>query len=183
MSNIYNETKQMFSEFESLKNSILGSEKQNETAFEKEEKILWAKAENFAPIYNPNTDEISWVQKPKTTLEKLPNYMQVEGSMSPEQISNSYPIFQWKANSGLNDSIQKVVQDCIDGNISVQHAEELLTQMAKDSYSDAKKATKWSPSQLKESDKVGTKKERDAILAKTGGDVSTVSKYMKEISA
>lgn len=183
MNNIYTESKDMFSEFNALKDSILGGgSASTKTNIEENAKLKWATAEGFVPHYNPNMDEISWVQRPKTALEKLPNYMQVEGSMSPEELANRYPIFQWKANEGLNVAIQKVIQDCLDGVVSVQHAEELLEQMAIDSYPKAKKATKWNESHLSDSDKVGTKEARSKILMSTGGDVATVSKYVKELS-
>ncbi|EPR3242574.1 hypothetical protein ACU41F_003137 [Klebsiella aerogenes] len=177
----------MLSDYQSLKSSILSHGSVNNNggmdSVNAPEEVKWAIAqeEGFVPHYNPNRDSVVWMPKQETPMEQIPNVMKAGGSMSPEQIANIYPIFQWKNTSGFNDVLAGIIKDLHAGNITTQRAEELVMQLTKESYKEARKATGFSESKLKPQDKVSTKEMRDALINVHGADYASESNYLKQM--
>ena len=174
----------MLSDYQGLKESILNHGSINKGVTEStSEQIKWAVAqeEGFAPHYNPNLDKLVWMPKQETPMEQIPNVMKAGGSMSPEQLANVYPILQWKNTSGFNDALAGIITDLHSGHITTQRAEELVMQLAKEAYKEARNATSFSEGKLKPQDKVSTKDLRDSIISVKGSDFASESSYLKQL--
>lgn len=103
-------------------------------------KLEWAKQEGFRPEYDPNTDQVSWVQQPKPAYQQ-PHIMNLEASMSPERLQESYPAFAWKAQH-LDPLLQEIIQKALGGEITTQRAKELAYQLAINTFDEAWKEGK-----------------------------------------
>lgn len=99
------------------------------------EKLQWAAQEGFKPQYDPNTDQVSWVQEPKPPYQQN-HLMNLEGSMSPERLQESYPAFGFKAKH-IDPVLQEIIQKALDGDITTQRAKELTYQLALNTFREA----------------------------------------------
>ena len=99
------------------------------------EKLEWAKQEGYQPEYDPNSDSITWTQKPKPAYQQN-HLMNLQGSMSPERLQESFPAFGWKAKHA-DPVLQEIIQKALNGDITTQRAKELAYQMALSSFKEA----------------------------------------------
>ncbi|EKT3982634.1 hypothetical protein QEF67_003200 [Klebsiella aerogenes] len=179
----------MLSDFEGLKQSITsnGSNRGDMSGLPVTEadQIKWniAKQEGYEAHYMPNEDSFVWSPKPKLPVENVANVMKASGSMSPEQLTQVYPIFQWKNTNGMSKMIEAIGNDFLKGNITKARAVELVTQLCNETYNQARKETGFNESKLKPQDKVSTNELRNQILESVGGDVATESNYLKKLKA
>ncbi|HDG1101546.1 TPA: hypothetical protein PCY80_000313 [Klebsiella aerogenes] len=97
--------------------------------------LEWAQQEGFAPKYNPNNNEITWVKTPEPAYSQ-PNVMRLEGSMSPERMAEMYPAFATKAKQ-IDPVLSQIYQAALTGEITHQRAQELVIQLAENTYKDA----------------------------------------------
>lgn len=95
----------------------------------------WASQEGYRPGYNPNSDSVTWNQKPEPAYLQ-PHYQNFEGSMSPERLVESFPAFAYKAKH-LDPYIQETIDKAMSGEISTQRAKEILYQFALESFEEA----------------------------------------------
>lgn len=102
-------------------------------------KMEWAKQEGFNPLYNPNQDEVSWVPEQKPSYS-MPNNLRLQGSMSPERLAEVYPAFQTKKTE-IDPVLSEICQAALDGKITQQRAQELVMQLALDTFADAWQGT------------------------------------------
>lgn len=98
-------------------------------------KLEWAKQEGYRPEYDPNADAVTWAQKPKPAYQQN-HLLNLEGSMSPERLAESFPAFTWKKQHA-DGVLQEIIQSALDGKISTQRAKELVYQMALNSFKEA----------------------------------------------
>ncbi|MBF4178903.1 hypothetical protein [Lelliottia nimipressuralis] len=99
------------------------------------EKLEWAAQEGYRPNYDPNTDSVSWVQEPKPPYQQN-HLMNLEGSMSPERLAESFPAFGWMQQHAA-PVLQEIIQKALDGKITTQRAKELTYQMALNAEKEA----------------------------------------------
>ncbi|ASG63943.1 hypothetical protein CEW81_18315 [Kluyvera genomosp. 3] len=98
-------------------------------------KLEWAAQEGYQPEYDPNTDEVTWAQQPKPAYQQ-PQLMNLQGSMSPERLQESYPAFGFKAQH-IDPLLQEIIQKALDGEITTQRAKELTYQLAQNTFKEA----------------------------------------------
>lgn len=103
-------------------------------------KLNWAKGEGFAPVYDPNADQVNWIKKPEPAYN-VPDFMKVRGSVSPETFAETFPEYQMKQQH-IDDFLKDIYQSVLDGKITQQRGEELALQLAKDTYKEVIKAGK-----------------------------------------
>jgi hypothetical protein len=94
-----------------------------------------AAQEGYAPKYNPNSDTVTWTQKPQPAYQQSP-MMNLEGSMSPERLVESYPAFKWKQ-ANLDGLLGEIITKALSGEITTQRARELVHQLAIDTEKEA----------------------------------------------
>lgn len=99
------------------------------------EKREWARQEGLTPVYNPNQDNVTWTPKPKPAYT-MPNNQRLQGSMSPERLAEVYPAFATKK-SEIDPVLSEICQAALDGKITQQRAQELVLQLALDTYKQA----------------------------------------------
>jgi hypothetical protein len=99
------------------------------------EKMQWARQEGFNPHYNPNSDDVIWTPTPKPAYT-MPNNQRLQGSMSPERMAEVYPAFATKKDQ-IDPVLSEICQAALDGKITQQRAQELVMQLALDTYKDA----------------------------------------------
>ncbi|CAI1768920.1 Uncharacterised protein [Serratia quinivorans] len=104
------------------------------------DKMKWAEQEGFRPMYNPNSDSVTWVKKPEPSYN-VPDLLKMRASMSPETLTEVYPMFGMKAKQ-MNPVLLEIYQAALSGDISQQRAEELVLQMMSETYKDASKGQK-----------------------------------------
>lgn len=98
-------------------------------------KLEWAQQEGYRPEYDPSTDAVTWTQKPKPAYQQN-HLMNLEGSMSPERLGESFPAFGWKQKHA-DGVLQEIIQKTLDGEITTQRAKELVYQMAVNAKKEA----------------------------------------------
>lgn len=103
-------------------------------------KMQWAEQEGYKPTYNPNTDQVSWVKTPQPTYQQ-PQMMNLEGSMSPERLIESFPAYKWKSEA-VDGVLQEIITAAHGGAITTQRAKEAVYQLALDTYKEAKASGK-----------------------------------------
>lgn len=95
----------------------------------------WAAQEGYRPGYNPNSDSVTWTKTPEPAYKQA-RVKNMEGSMSPERLVESFPAFAFKAEH-LDGHIQEVITQAMNGEISTQRAKEMLYQFALESFDEA----------------------------------------------
>ena len=123
----------MLAGYEQLASSLMASPSQE--VVKSPEKLEWARQEGYQPKYDPNTDAITWSQKPKAPYQQN-HLMNLEASMSPERLQESYPAFTWKAQHA-DQLLQEIIQKALDGKITTQRAKELTYQLALNTMKEA----------------------------------------------
>ncbi|MCP2003502.1 UNVERIFIED_ORG: hypothetical protein J2Y78_002042 [Buttiauxella agrestis ATCC 33320] len=95
----------------------------------------WAMQEGFRPEYNPNTDDVTWVKSPEPAYQQS-HIKNIQGSMSPERLTESFPAFAYKA-ANLDETLQEIIRQAVSGEITTQRAKELAYQFALDTFDEA----------------------------------------------
>lgn len=103
-------------------------------------KYQWAKQEGYEPHFDPNSNQVTWIQKPKPSYD-VPELLKFRGSMSPETMAENYPMFGLKADR-LDPLLTEIYKKVLDGEISQQRGEELCFQLMKNTFKEAKKLGK-----------------------------------------
>lgn len=98
-------------------------------------KLEWAAQEGYRPKFDPNTDSVTWAQQPQPVYQQS-HLMNLQGSMSPERLQESYPAFAFKAQQ-IDPLLQEIIQKALDGKITTQRAKELVFQLAQDTFKEA----------------------------------------------
>lgn len=123
----------MVAGYEQLASSIMPQPSSEVT--KSPQKLEWAKQEGYQPEYDPNSDNVTWTQKPKPAYQQN-HLMNLQGSMSPERLQESFPAFGWKAQHA-DPVLQEIIQKALNGDITTQRAKELVYQMALSSFKEA----------------------------------------------
>lgn len=123
----------MLAGYEQLASSLMAAPQHE--VIKSPEKLEWAKQEGYQPKYDPNSDAITWSQKPKAPYQQN-HLMNLEASMSPERLQESYPAFAWKAQHA-DQLLQEIIQKALDGKITTQRAKELTYQLALNTLKEA----------------------------------------------
>ncbi|WP_310606717.1 hypothetical protein [Buttiauxella brennerae] len=134
----YSQFNDMLKNYESMAAKIVG-DKAAEKAIEDPVKNQWAMQEGFRPVYNPNADKVTWV--PQAQPHQAPNMARLQGSMSPEALSEVYPMFAHKKEQ-IDGVLTQIFQAAIDGGVTHQRAQELAMQLALDTYAEVSKGQK-----------------------------------------
>lgn len=124
----------MLANYEKLAANILGNDKGVKPEDEPL-KYEWAKQEGYDPHYDPNSDSVSWVPKPKAAYD-VDNNLRLQGSMSPERVGEVYPAFGQKVQE-IDPVLEKIYASALSGEITHQRAQELVLQLAATTYRDA----------------------------------------------
>lgn len=128
----------MRSRYDDMAANILGK-KEDKTPLEDPVKRQWAMQEGFRPAYNPNSDKITWL--PQRQPHQAPNIARLRGSMSPEALAEVYPMFGHKQKQ-IDGALTQIYQAAIDGQITHQRAQEMVMQLALDTFKDVSKGQK-----------------------------------------
>lgn len=139
--NINKQFDQLFEQYNARASEILSSHNTTGTTAENDPiKHRWAKQEGWQEEYDPNANEVVWTKKPGANYG-VPDLMKFRGSMSPETMAESYPMFGLKTDR-IDGLLQEIYQDVLDGKITQQRGEELVFQLMSDTYKEAKKLGK-----------------------------------------
>lgn len=128
----------MLAGYEQLASSIMPAPSQDVAKDPK--KLEWAYQEGYRPNYDPNSDAVTWAQKPKPAYQQSPE-KNLQASMSPERLQESYPAFAWKAQHA-DPVLKEIIEKALSGDITTQRAKELVYQMALNSHAEAWKQGK-----------------------------------------
>ncbi|MBK0633373.1 hypothetical protein GZZ44_10480 [Klebsiella aerogenes] len=126
---------QMRDGYDALSARLMPGSKSDDDAPLSPERMAWARQEGLQPVYNPNADEVTWVPTPKPAYT-MPNTQRLQGSMSPERLAEVYPAFATKAKE-IDPLLQEIYQAALDGKVTQQRAQELVMQLALDTYKQA----------------------------------------------
>ncbi|WP_333498547.1 hypothetical protein [Kluyvera sp. CHPC 1.2972] len=138
--NINKQFDAMFKQVEEVASAMLANYQPQSVQADEPAKVRWAMQEGFTPEYDPNADQVDWVKKPEPAYN-VPDIMKVRGSMSPETFAESFPEYQVKTQH-LNELLQDIYQNVLDGKITQQRGEELAYQLMADTYDEALKQGK-----------------------------------------
>lgn len=138
--NINKQFDAMFKQVEEVASAMLANYNQQSQQAQGLAEINWALQEGFTPEYDPNEKQVDWVKKPEPAYN-VPDIMKVRGSMSPETFAESFPEYQVKTQH-LNELLQDIYQNVLDGKITQQRGEELAYQLMADTYDEALKQGK-----------------------------------------
>ncbi|HGW6103722.1 TPA: hypothetical protein ACNIQM_001850 [Citrobacter werkmanii] len=139
--NINQQFDQLFERYNAMANEIMASHDTTGTTAENDPvKFQWAKQEGYQQEYDPNANEVVWTKKPLANYD-VPDLMKFRGSMSPETMAESYPMFGLKTEK-IDGLLQKIYQAVLSGEITQQRGEELIFQLMSDTYKEAKKLGK-----------------------------------------
>ncbi|MBV8042375.1 hypothetical protein [Pluralibacter sp.] len=138
MSQFRDQFAQMFAQYDQLASQIRATKP--EEVMNDPVKLQWAQQEGYKPTFNPNSNSVSWVPvaKPVYQQSQLHN---LQGSMSPERLVESYPAFAWKAKNA-DPYITEVIRQAASGEITAQRAKEILYQFALETFKEARKEGK-----------------------------------------
>lgn len=123
----------MLSGYQKLAATIIPSP--DSPAVDSPAKLEWAAQEGYQPKYDPNTDSVTWAQQPKPAYQQS-HLMNMQGSMSPERLQESYPAFGFKAKH-IDPVLQEIIQKALSGDITTQRAKELVYQLAQNTFKEA----------------------------------------------
>lgn len=139
--NINQQFDAMFDRYEKAASELLATKDSTGTTAENNPlKYQWAKQEGFDPKYDPNSNEVVWTP-PQQPQYNVPDLLKFRGSMSPETMAETYPMFGLKTEH-LDPLLQEIAQNVLDGKITHQRGEELIFQLMMDNYPEAKKRGK-----------------------------------------
>lgn len=130
-----NRYQQMRDGYDQLATRLLPQNNEDNDAPLSPAKREWAKQEGFSPYYNPNQDDTTWIPKPKPAYT-MPNNQRLQGSMSPERLAEVYPAFATKTKE-IDPLLTEIYQAALDGKVTQQRAQELVMQLAIDTYKQA----------------------------------------------
>lgn len=136
--NPYKHFDDMRTRYDTMAASIMGKS-EDKAPLEDPVKRQWAMQEGFRPTYDPNSDKITWI--PQRQPHQAPNLARLRGSMSPEALAEVYPMFAHKQKQ-IDGTLQQIYQAAIDGQITHQRAQELVMQLALDTFKDVSKGQK-----------------------------------------
>lgn len=139
--NINKQFDAMFDRYDKLAGELLATKDNSGTTAENDPlKFQWAKQEGFDPKFDPNANDIVWTHRPQGNYN-VPDLLKLRGSMSPETMAETYPMFSAKT-SAVDKALAEIYQNVLDGKITHQRGEELAYQLAVDTYDEAKKQGK-----------------------------------------
>ncbi|MBF4180589.1 hypothetical protein [Lelliottia nimipressuralis] len=139
--NINQQFDQLFAQYNQRASEILSSSSTAGTTAENDPiKFEWARQEGYQPEFDPNANQMIWTKPPEPHYN-VPDLMKFRGSMSPETMAKTYPMFGLKTEH-LDDSLKDIYQNVLDGKITQQYGEELVYQFMTDAYKEAKKLGK-----------------------------------------
>ncbi|XUA17745.1 hypothetical protein ACQVA2_13785 [Citrobacter sp. OP27] len=139
--NINKQFDALFSHYDKMAGELLSTNDNAGTTAESDPlKFQWAKQEGFDPKYDPNSNQVVWTRQPQGNYN-VPDLLKLRGSMSPETMAETYPMFGLKG-THVDELLQEIYQNVLDGKITHQRGEELCYQLALDTYDEAKKQGK-----------------------------------------
>lgn len=136
--NPYKVFAEMHTRYNDMAANIMGKPEEK-TPLEDPVKRQWAMQEGFSPKYDPNSDKVTWI--PQRQPHQAPNLARLRGSMSPEALAEVFPMFGHKQKQ-IDGTLQQIYQAAIDGQITHQRAQELVMQLALDTFKDVSKGQK-----------------------------------------
>lgn len=124
---------EMFSQYDKLAGRIKPTE--SVEVIDNPIKREWAAQEGYRPGYNPNSNSVTWTKTPEPAYQQA-RTKNMQGSMSPERLVESFPAFAYKA-ANLDGHIQEVITQAMSGQITTQRAKEMMYQFALETFDEA----------------------------------------------